>query len=73
MRFRAGKEKSRFSLAHHKDEFVELVQKTDHKTLAIWAVDCVERVMPYLGKISRRPSPQTRPRNTPDMDKHRGV
>ena len=48
MRFRAGKEKSRFSLAHHKDEFVELVQKTDHKTLAIWAVDCVERVMPYF-------------------------
>jgi len=48
MRSKAGKEKSRFSLAHHKDEFVELVRKTDHKTLAVWAVDCVERVMPYF-------------------------
>jgi hypothetical protein len=27
---------------------VELVRLTDHKTLAIWAADCVERVMPYF-------------------------
>ena len=27
---------------------VELMRKTDHKTLAIWAVDCVERVMSYF-------------------------
>jgi hypothetical protein len=27
---------------------VELVRRTDHKTLAVWAVDCVERVMPYF-------------------------
>ena len=47
MRFKAGK-KSKFSLAHYKDEFVELVQKTDHKTLAVWAFDCVERVMAYF-------------------------
>src|SRR5258705_9368876 len=38
--------KSKFSLAQHKDRFVELVKKTDHKTLAIWAIDCAERVMP---------------------------
>ncbi len=26
----------------------ELVHKTDHKTLAIWAADCAERVLPYF-------------------------
>lgn len=26
----------------------ELVSKTDHKTLAIWAADCAERVLPYF-------------------------
>jgi hypothetical protein len=26
----------------------ELVRKTDHKTLAIWAADCAERVLPYF-------------------------
>jgi len=41
-------EKSKFSLAQHKDVFLELVVKTDHKTLAIWAIDCAERVLPYF-------------------------
>jgi hypothetical protein len=42
-------EKSKFSLTTYKDEAtVELAKKTDHKTLAIWAIDCVERVMPYF-------------------------
>ena len=42
-------EKSKFSLTTYKDEAtVELVKKTDHKTLAMWAIDCVERVMPYF-------------------------
>ena len=27
---------------------LDLVEKTDHKTLAIWAIDCTERVMPYF-------------------------
>ena len=40
--------KSKFSLAQHKDHFVELVKKTDHKTLALWAIDCAERVLPYF-------------------------
>ena len=40
--------KSKFSLAQHKDHFVELVKKNDHKTLAIWAIDCAERVLPYF-------------------------
>ncbi|HEX9914317.1 MAG TPA: hypothetical protein VGB32_05300 [Candidatus Bathyarchaeia archaeon] len=48
MRSKAGKEKSTFSLKQHKDEFLDLVKKTEHKTLAVWAVDCVERVMPYF-------------------------
>jgi Imm-5 like putative immunity protein len=40
--------KSKFSLAQHKNHFVELVKKTDHKTLAIWAIDCAERVLPFF-------------------------
>jgi len=42
-------EKSKFSLATYKDPAtIELISKTDHKTVAIWAIDCVERVMPYF-------------------------
>jgi hypothetical protein len=41
------KEKSKFSL-HIDESTLKLVRKTDHKTLALWAVDCVERVMPYF-------------------------
>jgi len=41
--------KSKFSLTQYKDErIVELVKKTDHKTLAVWAIDCAERVLPYF-------------------------
>ena len=41
--------KSKLSLTRYKDErIVELVRKTDHKTLAVWAIDCVERVLPYF-------------------------
>jgi hypothetical protein len=43
--------KSKFSLTQYKDErIVELVKKTGHKTLAVWAVDCAERVLPYFEK-----------------------
>ncbi|MFW9971610.1 MAG: putative immunity protein [Candidatus Odinarchaeota archaeon] len=44
------KEKSRFSLTlYKKDErIVELVNKTDKKTLAIWAIECTKRVLPYF-------------------------
>jgi hypothetical protein len=42
------KEKSKFSIAHKDESMVELVKKTDHKTLAIWAIDCAERVLPYF-------------------------
>jgi hypothetical protein len=44
------KEKSKFSVTHKNGSIIELVKKTDQKTLAIWAVDCVERVMSYFEK-----------------------
>lgn len=41
--------KSRFSLTQYKDAtIVDIVRKTDHKILAIWAIDCTERVLPYF-------------------------
>jgi Imm-5 like putative immunity protein len=41
--------KSSISLARLKDErLVELVKKAAHKTLAIWAIDCAERVLAYF-------------------------
>jgi hypothetical protein len=53
--------KSRFSLTQFKDErIVELVKKTDKKILAIWAIDCAERVMPYF---EEKYTKDNRPRN----------
>src|SRR3989442_11977596 len=40
--------KSTFSITRKDEEMVELVRKTDHKILALWALDCAERVMPYF-------------------------
>ncbi len=40
--------KSRFTLTQHQDRFVDLVRNSDHKTLAVWAIDCAERVLPYF-------------------------
>jgi len=40
--------KAKFSLQQHKGEFEAPVEKTDHKTLAVWAIDCAERVLPYF-------------------------
>ena len=39
-------EKATFSLTRKDEEMLELVNKTDQKTLAIWAIDCAGRVMP---------------------------
>lgn len=51
--------KSKFSLAHYKNEFMEIVGKTDHKTLARWAIDCAERVLPYFEeKFPNDPRPR---------------
>jgi hypothetical protein len=53
--------KSKFSLTQYKDErIVELVGKTGHKTLAVWAIDCVERVLPYF---EEKYPEDNRPRN----------
>jgi hypothetical protein len=53
--------KAKFSLTTYKDEAtVALVKKTDQKTLAVWAIDCVERVMPYF---EEKYSEDHRPRN----------
>ncbi len=41
-------EKPRFSITRKDEEMLELVSKADHKTLALWAIDCAERVMPYF-------------------------
>ena len=40
--------KSKFSIVHKDERIVALMEKTDHKTLAVWAIDCVERVLPYF-------------------------
>lgn len=44
------KKSSKFSLVkYRKDErIVKLVEKTDKRTLAVWAIDCTERVLPYF-------------------------
>lgn len=56
------KEKSRFSLTQYKkdERIIELVNKTDKKTLAIWAIECANRVLPYFEE--NYPEDQ-RPRN----------
>src|SRR5262245_21360226 len=40
--------KSKFSLAQEKSRFLDLVSRTDQKSLAAWAIDCAERVMHYF-------------------------
>ncbi|MCR4324421.1 MAG: hypothetical protein NUV69_01915 [Candidatus Curtissbacteria bacterium] len=41
-------EQKKFSITHKDEAMLELVSKTDHKTLAIWAINCAERVLPYF-------------------------
>lgn len=40
--------KSKFSLTHQDEALTALINITDHKTLARWAIDCAERVLPYF-------------------------
>ncbi len=42
--------KSKFSIAHKDEELVSLVNSSNKKTLAVWAIDCAEHVMPYFEK-----------------------
>ena len=51
-------EKSKFSIARKDDEMLELVSRTAHTILALWAIDCAERVLPYFEETypqDRRP------------------
>src|SRR5260370_5140526 len=41
-------EKPKCSIARKDEEMLELASKTDHKTVALWAIDCAERVMPHF-------------------------
>jgi hypothetical protein len=38
----------KFPLAHKDEELLNLVNDTDQKTLATWAIDCAGRVLPYF-------------------------
>jgi hypothetical protein len=41
--------KLKFSLTYFRDpRIIELVKKTDKKVLAVWAIDCAERVLPFF-------------------------
>lgn len=40
--------KSRFSIAHPDEPMFELMKKADQRTLARWAIECTERVLPYF-------------------------
>ena len=51
---------AKFSLARMDPSLVDLVGKTDKKTLAVWAIDCAERVLPYFETQFPR---DDRPRN----------
>jgi hypothetical protein len=51
--------KSKFSIAHKDEEMLALIGQTDHKTLAVWAIDCAERVLPYFEeKYPQDPRPR---------------
>jgi hypothetical protein len=40
--------KSKFSLNYRDEALSALVTQADHKVLAVWAIACVERVLPYF-------------------------
>ena len=40
-----------FSITRKDEIMVQLASKANHKTVALWAIDCAERVMPYFEEI----------------------
>jgi hypothetical protein len=51
--------KPKFSLNRKDDAMLELVKKTNHKRLAVWAIDCVERVLPcFEAEFPEDPRPR---------------
>jgi hypothetical protein len=39
-----------FSLTRKDEEMLELIKNTEQKVLAVWAIDCARRVLPYFEK-----------------------
>jgi hypothetical protein len=53
------KKKPEFSLVRHDEPMETLVNETDQRTLAAWAVDCAERVLPFFEeKFPEDPRPR---------------
>jgi hypothetical protein len=51
--------RNKFKLAHNDEELLDLVNTTDHNTLAVWAIDCAERVLPHFeGQYPKDPRPR---------------
>lgn len=49
----------KFSLAYKDRQTQALVEQSDHRTLALWARDCAERVLPYFrADFPEDPRPQ---------------
>lgn len=48
MKFRASKKRFKFSLADMDESVANFVKTTDHGVLAVWAIDCAERVLPHF-------------------------
>lgn len=42
--------KPKFSIIYKDPIFLDLIEKTNHKILAKWAIDCTEHVMPFFEK-----------------------
>lgn len=40
--------KASFTLTRPDEDIRELMNKTDHTTLAVWALECAKRVLPYF-------------------------
>lgn len=50
----------KFSLAKHDPEIQDLISKTEHKILAQWAIDCLNRILYIFGeKYPNENIPQT--------------
>jgi hypothetical protein len=48
MKGKTGEKKPKFSLAHKDEPMLQLVKETDKKILAVWAIDCAMRVLPFF-------------------------
>lgn len=59
MKGKTGEKRPKFSLAHKDEPMVQLVKETDKKILAVWAIDCVLRVLPFFEeKYPQDPRPR---------------